>query len=523
MSLFNGIKWPYATMQQLNLDWILEKVRGLLDFLPSDGTAGQILRRTADGAEWSDEVGGGSVESVNGRKGAVVLGKSDVGLSNVDNIRQYSAQNPPPYPVKSVNGQTGDVTVQPATDEQVTTAVNSWLGDNVAQETGYVLDGSLSMSNAAAPADKVGYLKSAISVTKESTEELISHFIDETSVELPSPTAQAWFVDGYGMQPQDGWMAYILSVTPGEIYKVNAENYNHEADAVVLILNSEDKTLEKYAEANSRVIIIPENATEMVVNRNWRNSPEPTISICEVSVPSIRYNETQFELCDPNGHKYSLQISANGSLISVPHIPSDVLFMGNSLLLGMDANGEHGGAFGMAATSYTKDFCYLVEQEILRYNASCHFDKLHVAPFEEGDWSNYISSHASNWTGKDLVILQIGDNVNTAELAETFTEHFPDLVQSIRTLSPNARVILVGVWFGATAAHNALVAAAEKYGCIYINIADLCVSENFATEGEIITYKDGTTGTMQAAWVSHPGDAGMEKIAERIIETLNMQ
>ncbi len=36
--------------------------------------------------------------------------KSEIGLSNVDNIKQYSADNPPPYPVTSVNGQTGDVT-----------------------------------------------------------------------------------------------------------------------------------------------------------------------------------------------------------------------------------------------------------------------------------------------------------------------------------------------------------------------------------------------------------------------------
>ncbi len=38
--------------------------------------------------------------------------KSDVGLGNVDNVKQYSASNPPPYPVTSVNGQTGAVTVQ---------------------------------------------------------------------------------------------------------------------------------------------------------------------------------------------------------------------------------------------------------------------------------------------------------------------------------------------------------------------------------------------------------------------------
>ena len=37
--------------------------------------------------------------------------KSDIGLGNVDNVKQYSASNPPPYPVTSVNGKTGAVTV----------------------------------------------------------------------------------------------------------------------------------------------------------------------------------------------------------------------------------------------------------------------------------------------------------------------------------------------------------------------------------------------------------------------------
>ena len=37
--------------------------------------------------------------------------KSDVGLENVDNIKQYSINNPPPYPVTSVNGKVGDVNI----------------------------------------------------------------------------------------------------------------------------------------------------------------------------------------------------------------------------------------------------------------------------------------------------------------------------------------------------------------------------------------------------------------------------
>lgn len=171
--------FPYSSMQEINLDWILTKIKNILRFVPDDGAVGQILRRTAHGAAWSDEQGaGGSVTSVNGQTGtvvltasdvgalpdtytapvdsvngqtgavvlsiptdtgdltngagfvnaagaaaaapvqsvnsqtgAVVLGKSDVGLGSVDNVQQYSASNPPPYPVTSVNGQTGDVSL----------------------------------------------------------------------------------------------------------------------------------------------------------------------------------------------------------------------------------------------------------------------------------------------------------------------------------------------------------------------------------------------------------------------------
>lgn len=41
--------------------------------------------------------------------------KSEVGLGNVDNVRQYSSSNPPPYPVTSVNGKTGAVDLREKT------------------------------------------------------------------------------------------------------------------------------------------------------------------------------------------------------------------------------------------------------------------------------------------------------------------------------------------------------------------------------------------------------------------------
>lgn len=54
MSLFNGIKWPYATMQQLNLDWILTEIKRVLGFFPEEGNTGSVLMKTDDGAAWEE-------------------------------------------------------------------------------------------------------------------------------------------------------------------------------------------------------------------------------------------------------------------------------------------------------------------------------------------------------------------------------------------------------------------------------------------------------------------------------------
>lgn len=55
--------------------------------------------------------------------------KSDIGLSNVDNVKQYSVSNPPPYPVTSVNGKVGTIELAAADVGAIST-------DNISQTLG---------------------------------------------------------------------------------------------------------------------------------------------------------------------------------------------------------------------------------------------------------------------------------------------------------------------------------------------------------------------------------------------------
>lgn len=69
------------------------------------------------------------VQSVNAKTGAVVLTKSDIGLSNVDNVKQYSTSNQPPYPVTSVNNKTGAVVLDASDVGAVSTSdITTTLG-----------------------------------------------------------------------------------------------------------------------------------------------------------------------------------------------------------------------------------------------------------------------------------------------------------------------------------------------------------------------------------------------------------
>ena len=119
--MFN--EFPYTNFHELNLDWIIKKVKEA--YSPDNPPEGIVL-------------------SVNGQDGNVILYQDAIirfpdvqdgtwnlhrtaagvssgiqflqnkaqRISGTQRIDMYDAGNPPPYPVNSVNGQTGDVTIQ---------------------------------------------------------------------------------------------------------------------------------------------------------------------------------------------------------------------------------------------------------------------------------------------------------------------------------------------------------------------------------------------------------------------------
>lgn len=98
---------------------------GELAFGLVDGVAKLYGNVNGTIVDFSDFLRTAPVTSVAGKTGAVSLAKDDVGLGNVDNVKQYSASNPPPYPVTSVNTKTGNVVLTLADISSVFVGVDS--------------------------------------------------------------------------------------------------------------------------------------------------------------------------------------------------------------------------------------------------------------------------------------------------------------------------------------------------------------------------------------------------------------
>lgn len=191
--MLGNILPPYHSLQELNLDWILTKVKDMLRFLPDDGSVGQILRRTAHGAEWSNEQGGGAVNSVNGQTGDVVLTAADVGAladttpipdSTSDLINDSgfvdAAGAAAAAPVQSVNGQTGAVSLTIPTDTA-----------DLTNTAGFV---DAAGAAAAAPVQSVNGQTGAVVIPSSSPTE----YTDSETTSLSTAISKTYTVSGNG-------------------------------------------------------------------------------------------------------------------------------------------------------------------------------------------------------------------------------------------------------------------------------------------------------------------------------------
>lgn len=224
----------------------------------------------------------------------------------------------------------------------------------------------------------------------------------------------------------------------------------------------------------------------------------------------------------PNGKKFIIQIQNDGTTIAVPVLPSNITYIGNSLLFGF-------GTFGMAATRSTEDYYYYINSYLQEQGNTLTTNKVYGSTYE----GSTTTSEAENWlnntlipaldVNKELVLIQLSDNVNTDEKRSYFqSEGAEKLVATIRQYAPKARVVWMAAWYANTNNITAIVNACKKYGASFINLRDLpSIEGNTSYVGAIYYDDDGNEHEITSAGVaSHPSSQGMRAIADRVIETL---
>lgn len=229
-------------------------------------------------------------------------------------------------------------------------------------------------------------------------------------------------------------------------------------------------------------------------------------------------------LTDIDGSKVELWVN-NGVLKAIPVFPKNVVFVGNSLLAGW--GGGSAGSFGKCASNPQSDYAYHIQEYIKAHNGS---GTLAVKKITTWDYESCESTSAQDtWLTKTLkpalsdsvgmVFLQLGDNFNSDGANAVMERGLTEMCRFARRNAPNARVVLIGAWYGTTERQKKLLNASKNSGVMFVDIWDLHVEENQANVGDTITFTDGSTQKVQDTGdASHPSSKGMKLIADRIIE-----
>lgn len=260
---------------------------------------------------------------------------------------------------------------------------------------------------------------------------------------------------------------------------------------------------------------------EQSVNEKF-STMENNINDVSLSVSKVENSLGNINLTSPGGTKFGIKVDDKGNLVAFPLTPSKVLIMGNSLTLAS-------GQIGMAASNQSSDYYSLVKNKLMSLNSNAV-----VKPrLGAGQWETETTSAGRQKVfdeiispqldaDTDIVIVQLIDNINNDDKKATFEADAETLIRNIKSKAPKSRVFWVARWFADDNLLAELKEACQAAGATQIDITDIArMSDTKSSIGATRTGADGTTWTVKSAGeAAHPGDKGMQLIADRVSEAI---
>ena len=222
----------------------------------------------------------------------------------------------------------------------------------------------------------------------------------------------------------------------------------------------------------------------------------------------------------------ALRIAPETCLGAAPETASEtgsqkVLFLGNSITL-------HGpapaigwvGKWGMAASEADKDFVHIVTRSLAKKaEAAPEVMVRNIATFERQyetcdvkvKWKEAFDFQA------DLVILAIGENVPALKSEEAKMQFEKSVTKLLRDLTANSHptIVVRSSFWPNQAKDEALKRACQDVNGTFVDIGSLSKNEsNYARSERDFSHK---------GVAAHPGDRGMQAIADAILDGIRNQ
>lgn len=259
------------------------------------------------------------------------------------------------------------------------------------------------------------------------------------------------------------------------------------------------------------------------------------ISSLESKIGNLSANDQKYTvLAKPNGDKFRLMLNSSGEFILNKYYPKKLFVMGNSLTdTTYHSQDDHYYQIGLAASNNHNDFYALLCGFFKEKDPSFTASRRNFASWETVTTSaarlNIIENNLANLVNgnEDMIIIQLGDNVSTSAQLSTFHEDYKYLIQWFRENCPNALVVCAGMWYFTEEKLNIVKTAADDMGVIFADFSRFAQSHEYCSAiGNVQTIYDesnnvvGTRNVSDSGSASHPGDEGMEKIAQTIIDAI---
>lgn len=196
-----------------------------------------------------------------------------------------------------------------------------------------------------------------------------------------------------------------------------------------------------------------------------------------------------------------------------------ILCIGNSLAY-HKPTAQWKSSWGMAASCRDSDYCHRLEQMLKKHNKKSTVTSIYFAQWEQDPNCNIDSLLGGCFINKDIIIIQLGENVKNAR---HYNIDLKNLVEKCQLHSD--KIILTGCFWRRPDVERQIIRVARENRLRYVPLLWIGINyqeEVFPSNKDFFISDSGERYTINYKTIlRHPNDFGMKMIAESIFHSLN--